>query len=52
MTGAEAIVLGLALALCFAIRASQGSLGPRAHAALTTLALLAVATVALRRTLG
>ena len=48
MTGAEAIVLGLAVALCIAIRASQGSLGPRAHAVLTLLALLAVAAVALR----
>ena len=52
MAVAEAIVLGLAVALCVAIWANQGTLPPRLNLLLTILALLAVAAVVLRRVLG
>ena len=52
MAASEAIVLGLAVALCVAIWANQGTLPPRLNLLLTTLALLAAAVVVLRLVLG
>ncbi len=52
MTAAEAMVLGMAVALCAALLASRATLPSRTNVLLTVLAAVAIVAVMLRRCAG